>query len=622
MNVKAETVKEALDGRWEGIFSKYLQHGGKPRSQGWHDTYCPFHETDGAKHNPSFSWNLNGAWVCQAGCGKGDGIEFIQRAENVDFLAALEILANIAGLDVRNEVSATSALAETPQAIKPKIVAIYPYHDQTGQVLYEAVREEPKGFKFRQPKGKGYKYNLNGVHRVLYKLPDVLQAIEKGITVWLVEGEKDVETLTKLGFTATTNPMGAGKWNENFTEALKRANVVIIPDNDQEGIKHSKTVARDLQRVANSVKVLELPSLSSDPLPQKFDVTDWLKAGGSVETLVKQAEELPQWMDKDLFKGGKTAKEILEMDIPDPVWIIPNMIQQGLTILAGSPKLGKSWLALSIAVAVSSGGYALGAIKVDQAGVLYLALEDSDRRLQNRLNSLGATPRENLTFFTEWERGIEGANKLDSYLMANKSIKLVVVDVLARMKALQGQGRPSVYDADYQDMEPFQRLANKHDVAVLLIHHTRKAGGEDFLDSIGGSYGISGSVDTAIVLRRSRGETDAKLCITGRDVDENEYALEKDIHAGGWKLLGDAREYDISKERKAILKVMQEVEEPIKLKDIADMLGKTSNAIYYHVAKMVDEGLAKKAGYSKYELVKRNTSKEKEKVVSLFKGNF
>jgi hypothetical protein len=169
--------------------------------------------------------------------------------------------------------------------------AVYPYHDREDELAFEVVRFEPepghpargeKTFRQRDQDGNW------GVERerVLYRLPDVLEAARKGKVVFVVEGEKDVHTLEELGFTATTNPMGAGTWREAWTESLEGANVVIIPDNDDEGWEHAHEVAEHLLSAAESVRVVDLPDV-----PTKGDVTDWVKDGGTADELKQLVSE-------------------------------------------------------------------------------------------------------------------------------------------------------------------------------------------------------------------------------------------------------------------------------------------------------------------------------------------
>jgi hypothetical protein len=150
----------------------------------------------------------------------------------------------------------------------------YSYVDEQGTELYQAVRYRPKGFSQRRPDGHGdWIHNLDGVRRVLYRLPEILEAIANGRPVCIAEGEADVEVLWEHGYPATTNAMGAKKWQETYSQALKDAtDVVIFGDNDDDGRAHVAQVSRSLRRVGITARVAQL-----NGLPEKGDVRDWLQ---------------------------------------------------------------------------------------------------------------------------------------------------------------------------------------------------------------------------------------------------------------------------------------------------------------------------------------------------------
>jgi len=174
-----------------------------------------------------------------------------------------------------------------------KIAAIYQYRDLSGAVVHETVRYELKRFTQRRPDGKGrHVYSLQGIEPVLYRLPEITRAINEEIPVFLVEGEKDADNLVKLGFEATTCPMGAGKWCRSYTEALKDALTLICPDKDQAGWKHAFNVAYEIYPAAECVKILVLPG------PGK-DISDWIEAGGTAEQLEELANDAPIHMPLD-----------------------------------------------------------------------------------------------------------------------------------------------------------------------------------------------------------------------------------------------------------------------------------------------------------------------------------
>jgi putative DNA primase/helicase len=179
--------------------------------------------------------------------------------------------------------------------ISPQVT--YDYTDAHGQLLYQVLRYPPlpngkKVFKQRRPaQNGGWTWNLTGVERVPYRLPEVVARAREGKTVLIAEGEKDCDNLRRLGCVATCNSGGAGKWDDAYAQYLRGASVIILPDNDEPGEEHAQEVARSLYGVARMVRVVHLPNL----LP-KGDVSDWIEAGGTLAELVRLAKETPAWV--------------------------------------------------------------------------------------------------------------------------------------------------------------------------------------------------------------------------------------------------------------------------------------------------------------------------------------
>ena len=173
---------------------------------------------------------------------------------------------------------------------KNRIVATYDYRDEQSRLLFQVVRFDPKNFRQRKPDGNGdWTWSVKDVRRVPYRLPELLKADAGGI-VFIAEGERDCDNIAKLGHVATTNAGGAGKWGSSFAEFFLGRRVVILPDNDDVGREHANTVAASLAGKVASVCVVELPGL-----PQKGDVSDWLKAGGTSDELSRLVEAATEW---------------------------------------------------------------------------------------------------------------------------------------------------------------------------------------------------------------------------------------------------------------------------------------------------------------------------------------
>jgi hypothetical protein len=293
---------------------------------------------------------------------------------------------------------------------------------------------------------------------------------------------------------------------------------------------------------------------------------------------------------------GHTAAAIVAMVLPDPKWAIPGILCEGLNILAGGQKLGKSWLALSVCIAIASGGRALGKIEVLQGDVLYLALEDTLRRLQDRLLKLmqGEVAPERLTIYTEWPRLDEaGLEWLRKWLTQHPEARLVVIDTLKKIRPPRSKNG-SVYDEDYDFMGELKRLADEFEVAFLVLHHVRKASAEDVFDTVSGSIGLTGAADATLVLTRSRGKKEGLLHLTGRDVeeqaDEDAMALEWDVDTGCWTLTGKVASQMVSGERQQIIEVLETLARPLSPKEIADMLNKNPSTTRTLLQKMTNQG--------------------------------
>jgi len=181
-----------------------------------------------------------------------------------------------------------SALFSPNREDRRRLVATYDYRDAEGTLLFQSVRYEPKSFSQRRPDGHGGWINsLDGVPRVLYRLPELLDA-DPSRPVLVSEGEADVDSLRDIGFVATTNPMGAGKWSKlDDDSALVGRHVVILPDDDEPGRRHAWEVAQALHGRAASVKVVALPGAK--------DARDWIRAGGTADQLHDLIDAAPLW---------------------------------------------------------------------------------------------------------------------------------------------------------------------------------------------------------------------------------------------------------------------------------------------------------------------------------------
>jgi hypothetical protein len=285
-----------------------------------------------------------------------------------------------------------------------------------------------------------------------------------------------------------------------------------------------------------------------------------------------------------------SAADLVGMDFPEPVWAVPGLICEGVNLLAGAPKVGKSWLSLGIGVAVAAGRPALGKITPTPGPVLYLALEDTHRRLKSRLLKVldGAPAPAGLAVATHLPTLPQGgAEYIGAWLEANPGARLVIIDVFAKFRGSPPAGL-SAYEADYRAVSAVKRLADHYAVAVVLVHHTRKMAGEDFLAEVSGTNGLAGAADATLVLKRSRGTADAVLHVTGRDVDESEHAMAFDATTGTWGLLdGPAVDHTVTDTRAAILAHLREHGSTTP-KALADATGIKPNTVKVNLKRMAE----------------------------------
>jgi hypothetical protein len=256
-------------------------------------------------------------------------------------------------------------------------------------------------------------------------------------------------------------------------------------------------------------------------------------------------------------KTGWTAAELLAADLPHAGWIVPGLLPAGLSTLAGRPKMGKSWLALQIACAVGAGGSVLGRA-VEQGPVLYLALEDSPRRLQERLRAQQAPPAD-VTFALEWPPLAAGGLDALRRAIDRGKVRLVVVDTLSRALGRAGRLDPAGLALVTGAL---QNLCRATGAAILTTDHHRKPLGHQAnpIDDILGSTGKAALVDAALGLYRERGRHDATLHATGRDMEQVELYIRWDGEHCCWQAVGEAGEVRTETLRAAILAAIRELD--------------------------------------------------------------
>lgn len=242
-----------------------------------------------------------------------------------------------------------------------------------------------------------------------------------------------------------------------------------------------------------------------------------------------------QYQPLELF----TARQLQEMEIPSLRFVVNDLLPEGLALLIAPPKYGKSWFSLQLCTAVARGEPFLG-FPVAPGAALYLALEDSKGRLQERQEAFlhGAQAPDNL--YMAISSAVIGSGlqeQLTAFIEKTPDLRLIVVDVLAKVRPAAGKATVNAYYSDYADMAPLKAIADQHHICVLVLHHYRKSQDEsDFLNNASGSNGIAGSADTILGINKPTRESEtATLLVTGRDVTMQSIPVMFDAASCNWR---------------------------------------------------------------------------------------
>jgi AAA domain len=268
-------------------------------------------------------------------------------------------------------------------------------------------------------------------------------------------------------------------------------------------------------------------------------------------------------------EGLITARDLQTKQFAPVHIILPGLIPEGVTILAGKPKIGKSWFLLDVCMAIAGDRFVLGETKPVQGDVLYLALEDNQRRLKKRIDKIlqSANWPEHLDIHTEWRRVDQGGlDDLREWCEAHPGRRLICIDTLAKIRPIAGKNEQS-YGFDYRTIEGLQKLAGEYRIGIVLSHHLRKASSEDdAFDDVSGTLGLTGAADTVIIMKRHAGMV--KIYVRGRDIEEAELAAEFNKETCRWRLVGEADQVFRSEQRQAIGTALKDTKRAMSVPEI------------------------------------------------------
>ena len=422
------------------------------------------------------------------------------------------------------------------------IVAEYEYPNGTRK-----LRDKWKNFIWQHRASNGEWTSGRG------DAPHVLYGGPAQGKVYLVEGEKDVDNMGRLGLCAMSSENGAGKggkkWYPSYTDELAGLNVIILPDNDDVGRRFMDDVAAEICGAAKGVKVLDLTKIMPG-LPDKGDISDVIAHLGPEATLTKLAELealTDEWVpftmsEPDMFTqfGFYSVPDLTDEEKLPPDFIVDGMIPVGMTILAGAPKIRKSFLALQLAIAVATGNKFLGR-DTKKCDVVYFDLEGSKSRISNRADRMSISIPRNVYITNAVTDKISGklVDQLRILHHQHPEIRLVIIDTLSRSRGrIKSTGGANAYDADVELLEPVQRMAIEENISLLFVHHHKKGASfmADSFEQMSGTMGISGSADCVLNLTTEGKRFDGKATLeyTPRDAVGGEMSILFDTYRLEW----------------------------------------------------------------------------------------
>ena len=308
---------------------------------------------------------------------------------------------------------------------------------------------------------------------------------------------------------------------------------------------------------------------------------------------------------------GITMLDLCEKEFPSVLWLLPGMFPSGSLYLAGPPKLGKSVFITNLAVAVATDGVVYGDHLCGTGDAIYLAMEDNERRLKNRIiANLGQRkPTDRLKLITMQDRwpvlGEGCLMRLRREIDSRPNTCLVIIDTLKRIRPKTNGTKKQQYDADYDDLTRIHALTVEYPMVLfVIIGHTRKMGAEDIYDTISGTQGLSGAVDTLAVFAGMRGVGKAKLYVDGRDVMGVKKSVVYDKPTWSWNITGDFTEVETTEYQDRIFTAMVEFNDKdgLSIKEISMHSGITNKTIEYNISKWMKNGIAKKVSRGRYQL--------------------
>lgn len=554
---------------------------------------CPFHN----EKTPSFSINKsNNSWKC-FGCGVGgDAIDFVAMLKGVNTLEAAKLIA--AEFNIIDDYTPKKSIKKDRGTmnkidIKKYIEECIKHTSETDYfktrgLSAETVKKYSLGYDPKEKRiiipysqNKDYycarstvlkhnepffimkpKTEIAGEEPLFYK--DALYG--KSQFVFVVESQICTLSLFQCNAAAIAinGTSGVNKLFKQLKIKKPIVTLIICLDNDEAGKKASQEICNELYEL--NIKFIEYHIAGECKDPNELLVKNCDALIDNI-TKAKIAAKKKYQTDKDSF----SAAELQKTTMKEPEWLVKDMLPEGLAILSAPSKAGKSWMVLQMCLAITQGKDYIG-FKTVKTGCLYYALEDSKRRLKDRINKVlnGEAASDMLHLAIKSDPLDEGLlEQIESELRLYPEIRLVVIDTLQKVRG-RNEKSESMYSSDYREMAKFKEFADSKNICIFLVHHVRKMKDEsDVFNSISGSNGIMGACDTVFIIsKKNRNDENAIFSMTGRDIKQEEYVIMFNKSDYTWERVGTSEEIEQCKKK-------QEYENSPFVKTIKTMVNKS-----------------------------------------------
>lgn len=521
---------------------------------------CPFHR----EKTPSFSIDRkNNIFTC-FGCGEtGDVITFVSKMKEVEPLEAAKLLAEMFHVDVDDCTKRTSIKDYLKACIKD--VDKTDYFQKRG-LTKETVKKYCLGYDAKRnaivlPYSSELRYyQTRSISDKKFYKPTNEEAGAEPLfnrkalwgtskePVFIVESPLCALSIIQCGG-VSVSLCGVGGANKLVKEAKAKkpnAPLVLCLDNDEPGQKATETLGKELQTAKIPYVVFNVAGEKKDPNELLMSNPEGLKV--SVAAAKREVRKI--------YKRGFasiTASDLQIANIPPPEWLIPDVLPQGLAILCASSKVGKSWMAMQMCLAISRGKEFLD-YKTNQSSCLYLALEDSLFRLKERLNKvIDGDKAPNNFYLAIRANGMDGGllQQIDEEFEEHPDIKLIIIDTLQKVRGSAKKDEMS-YATDYRELGVLKEYADNKKICILLVHHLRKMADEnDVFNMISGSNGIMGVTDNIfIIYKKKRKDENAVLFMTGRDIRQQDIMVHFNETKYRWDMVGTAEEEERKRKKR------------------------------------------------------------------------